>query len=339
MTVGVILTNIGTPASSDPNTVGQFLREFLYDGRVIDLPTPLRWLLVKGIIVPFRKKKAAKAYQAIWGENGHSPFLTHSIDLQSALSDVLGSQFKVLLGMQYGTPSLKAAVAQLIKDPNLKKIIFVPLYPQYAAATTASSIAQFEKAISEYWDIIPYKIIPDFYSTNAFINAFSKVIETTLDNFNSDHVLFSYHGLPERQIKKSDPTQHHCLKDPDCCISPNAPHRCYRSQCIKTTKLLAKKLSFDTTYYSTSFQSRLGKQPWIKPYTTEMLKELYKRGFKNIAIACPAFVVDCLETLEEIAIGAREDWKSMGGEELVLIPSLNASPIWVEGLAQLVKSN
>ncbi|MBP9707256.1 MAG: ferrochelatase [Oligoflexales bacterium] len=334
--IGVVLINIGSPDSPTPMNVGRYLREFLMDGRVIDLPYLFRAILVKLIIVPLRKYKSAKAYKKIWREKT-SPLLTISEKVCSDLSQSLGDQFVVKVGMRYGRPNLKSAIHALNSVPDLQKIILAPLYPQYSAAATASSLAEAYKIMRGQWDLLPISVLAPFYAEPGFIKAFAKQISATLNEQSFDYLLFSYHGLPEAQIKKSDNKLSSCLSSSSCCDQEDVKPKCYRAQCYATTRLLARELNLKNEFYSTSFQSRLGGQEWIKPYTDKVLVELRDKGIKNIAIACPAFVADCLETLEEIAMAAKSQWQSLGGENLRLVPSLNSEPLWIEQLAQLIK--
>ncbi len=333
--IGVVLINIGSPDSPDPRDVGTYLREFLMDGRVVDLPYLFRSILVKLFIVPLRKFKSAKAYKKIWREKT-SPLLTISEKVRTDLSQILGDQFVVKVGMRYGRPNLRNALHALNSVPDLQKIILAPLYPQYSAAATASSIAEAYKIMREQWDLLPLSVLAPFYAEPGFIKAFAKQISTTLSEQSFDYLLFSYHGLPEAQIKKSDTKISSCLSSLCCCDQEAVKPKCYRAQCYATTRLLARELNLKNEFYSTSFQSRLGGLEWIKPYTDKVLVELRDKGIKNIAVVCPAFVADCLETLEEIAMAAKSQWQSLGGENLRLVPSLNSEPLWIEHLAQLI---
>jgi len=306
---GVLLINLGTPDNCDPHSVRRYLKEFLNDLRVIDLPFLARWILVNLIILPFRYKKSAHAYQQIWTEHG-SPLLINGQQLKKALAATLGDNYQVALGMRYANPSIAAAFAEL---KNCENISVIPLFPQYSSAATGSAIESFLKLIAQQWNIPEIKIYRDFYNHPGFISAYADVIKNAMINKKVDLLLFSYHGLPERHIHKSE-CQAVCNKI-DACPSVSDTNRyCYRAQCYATSQLLAEELNLLPQQYAVSFQSRLGRTPWIKPYTDLQLPAFRQQGIKNIAIACPSFVADCLETLEEINMRAREQWQQLGGE-------------------------
>jgi len=338
--IGVLVSNLGTPDAPRAPEVRRYLREFLSDPYVIDIPTVARMLLVHGIILRFRPKKSAEAYEKIWTDRG-SPLLFHSVDLVSAVQRELGADYKVVLGMRYGSPSIESAFGQLASDPDVGEILFLPLYPQYSYAATLSSEMEFARVVKKSgWLKSGGRIrsLDAFYKRPEFIQAFQTVIQTTVQGWNPDHYLFSYHGVPERQIKRLDPTQRHCLSSGACCDNPGETlPLCYRAQSFSTTRELAKKLGLKPESYSISFQSRLGRTPWIRPYTDEVLDELAAKGVKRLAVVCPAFVADCLETLEEIAMRAREQFIASGGEDLILVPSLNSSPLWSSAISEWVQ--
>lgn len=326
---GVLLINLGTPRSAELSDVRRYLCEFLTDKRVIDLPAPLRYLLVLGLIVPFRSKKSAHAYQSIWTEAG-SPLLVYSEALAKQVQEHLGPNTQVALGMRYGTPSLVDALEQL---KHCKSITVLPLYPHYSSAATGSSIEETIRLLMS-WEVFPsLHIIRDFYQHPAYLLALSEIIRTYLQP--DDYLLFSYHGIPERQIIKSGCST---VCNPICPIGTYKNPGCYKSQCHNTSYLLAEILGLSSEQYSTSFQSRLGKTPWIKPYTDEILTNLIEKGIKNIAIACPSFVTDCLETLEEIGMREQERWLALGGERFTLIPCLNTNELWIKAVVELVQS-
>lgn len=316
---GILLINLGTPDHCDPKSVRRYLKEFLNDPRVIDIPPLLRWMLVNLFIIPLRYKKSAAAYQQIWEEAG-SPLLVYSQQLTNALAHTLGDQYQVELAMRYGQPCIADAVQRL---SGCERVIVIPLFPQYASASTGSAIEKTLKLFSKQWNIPEIVIKKDFYNQSKFISAYAEVIRQSTQDHSIDLLLFSYHGLPERHITKSQ-----------CDVA--GAYFDYRAQCYETSLLLAKQLELTTEQYCTSFQSRLGKTPWIKPYTDILLPELREKGVKNIAIACPSFVADCLETLEEINIRAREQWQQCGGENFIFIPCLNSHPMWVEALVEQI---
>ena len=324
MKKGLLLINIGSPDSPDIPAVRRFLREFLSDKRVIDLPILLRYILLYAFILPFRPRQSAKAYQAVWTDHG-APLLCYSEQLRDKLQQRLGIEYQVELGMRYGRPSIQAALQQL---KACEHIIVLPLYPQYSSAATGSSIEKVLQLLTSNTVFPSMTIIRDFYNHPAFIHAQAELIRPYLPNH--DYVLFSYHGLPERHLLKAG-CQTICT---GTCPTPLKTQGCYRAQCFETSRLLADSLQLNT--FSSAFQSRLGRTPWIKPYTDEILKTLAESGIKRLAIACPSFVTDCLETLEEIGIRAKEQWLQLGGEQLTLIPCLNDHELWIDAIQQLV---
>jgi ferrochelatase len=335
---GVLLLNLGTPDSPSVPDVRRYLREFLQDPRVIDINPVGRWLLLNLFILPFRPAKSAKAYQSIWGERG-SPLLFHSQDLAAGVARTLGPDYVVELGMRYGQPSIPSALTKLrAADP--RKIIVLPLFPQYSSAASGSALERVYEVVGQEWNVPAVESVAPFYDDPGFIDAFVEVAQRHLTPFRPDFVLFSYHGLPERHMRKSDLTGAHCLQSPTCCDAIGTANRnCYRAQCYATTRALVAKLGLGADRHSVSFQSRLGRTPWIHPYTDQVLPELAKAGKKRLAVMSPAFVADCLETVEEIAIRAKEQWRSLGGEELLLVPSLNAESAWISAVAQLVRAH
>jgi len=335
MTKGILLINLGTPDSPEPQDVKNYLDEFLMDPYVIDVPSLFRWLLVKGIILRTRPKKSSEAYKKIWSERG-SPLLFHSEDLVTKVQKILGSEYRVVLGMRYGKPSLETALKSL-KDSKVSEISVLPLYPQYSLAATESSV-QRVRILAEKLGITKLvKFFGAFYEHPAFIEAFRQVGAQSLKEDDYDFVLFSFHGVPERHVKKTDPSDSHCLATPHCCDKiSSANQNCSRAQCYATARALAKGLGLSPEKYSVSFQSRLGVTPWIQPFTDVLYKELANKGVKNLLIFCPAFVADCLETLEEICIRGEQSFQSYGGKKLRLVPSLNSSEGWVKAVADIL---
>ena len=327
MKKGLLLINLGTPERPEVSSVRRYLIEFLTDKRVIDLPAIVRYLLVFAFIVPFRSKASAKAYQAIWTEQG-SPLLINSQNLVSKLQRLVNPETcQIALAMRYGQPSIKMALDGL---KHCEHLTIIPLYPQYSSAATGSSIEKCLDLIKGQ-DILPsMTIIRDFYQHPLFIKAQSQLIQPHLQE--TQHLLLSYHGLPERQLIKNN-----CNP---VCIEPCKPitrdsHACYRAQCFETSRLLAQHLKLSEDQYSVAFQSRLGKTPWIKPYLEDTLVSLIDKGVKRLLIACPSFVSDCLETLEEVGIRAKEQWIALGGEELILVPCLNDDDRWLSALLDI----
>jgi len=331
MKKGLLLINLGTPDAADVPSVRRYLREFLADKRVITLPAPLRYALLYGLILPFRTRKTTHAYQSIWTSKG-SPLLVNSLNLLEKLKKHLGKKMIVAMGMRYGNPSIPMALESLKQCTD---ITVLPLYPQFSEATTGSSI---EKTLQH---LLPkhratLRIIDSFYNHPAYINALKAIIRPYLTNH--DYILFSYHGLPENHLPKNQCPSTRC--DPQCPSSVNSKNiRCYRAQCFQTTEGVAKQLDLNRQQYGTSFQSRLGRTAWIKPYTDEILPILAKQGIKRLAIVCPAFVADCLETLEEIAIRAKQNWLELGGSEFTLIPCLNDNDLWIEGIETIISNS
>jgi ferrochelatase len=333
---GVLLAQLGTPASPATRDVRRYLREFLSDPRVIDLPAPARWLLVNAVIAPFRAPKSAHAYASIWTPQG-SPLLVHSRAFAAALQRELGSDYRVALGMRYGAPRLADAFAELCAA-GAARIVAFPLYPQRAESSTGTAIAAIRAAADARGAAPPLAFVPPFYADAGFVAALAATLRPLLAN-GADHVLFSYHGLPERHVRAADVSGAHCLADPACCDAPPAPvlGGCYRAQCFATTRAVAAALGLPAASATTAFQSRLGRDPWIRPFSDEELPRLAARGVKRLAVACPSFVADCLETLEEVGIRARAEWLARGGQELLLAPCVNDSPAWVRAAAERVR--
>jgi ferrochelatase len=328
----VLLVNLGTPRSPRAGDVRRYLREFLGDPRVLDMPAPLRFLLLELVILPFRPARAARAYQKIWQPEG-SPLLVHGRALARALAAELGAGYAVEIAMRYGEPGIREALERLAARTPAR-LIALPLFPQYSDAATGSARAKLAAEHARLPGLPALEMLGAFYDQPGFTAAWAEVARERLASFRPDFVLFSYHGLPERQLIKLDGGRGHCFASAGCCeaVGP-ANHDCYRAQCFATTRALVAELKLGPHGSATSFQSRLGRTPWIQPYTDLLLPELVSRGHRRLAVLCPAFVADCLETLEEIGMRAREQWRQLGGEELLLIPSLNAEPAWVRAIA------
>ncbi|MBV9575413.1 MAG: ferrochelatase [Gammaproteobacteria bacterium] len=328
----VLLINLGTPDHCDESSVYRYLKEFLNDPRVIDLPVFFRWPLVNLLILPFRYKKSAAAYQKIWSEQG-SPLLCNSLNLKEALAKELGDDFHVELAMRYGQPSIATALNKLA---DVHSLIVIPLFPQYSSAATGSAIEKLMTSIAKRWNQPRLMIKNDFYHETGFISAYAEIIQNNLLKKSIDYILFSYHGLPERHVTKSNCTAV-CDHLNACPAIDETNAYCYRAQCYATTEKIAQLLGLTKNQYGVAFQSRLGRTPWIKPYTDLLLPQLVQQGIKNIAMVCPSFVADCLETLEEVNIRAREQWQQAGGAEFIFIPCLNHSSSWVKALANMIK--
>lgn len=334
--VGLLLVNLGTPESPKPEDVRSYLREFLSDPRVIDISATSRWLLLNFIILPFRPRRSGEAYEKIWTERG-SPLLFHLKDLAAKVQKRLGDGVDVEIGMRYGNPSIPAALSRL-KQRAVDRIVVFPLYPQYSSAATGSSIEKVQAEAAKMWNVPYLQFVPPFYDHEAFIDACAGVARPVLAEEPWEKVLFSFHGLPERHCVKSDDTGAHCLKSAGCCDQiVEANRNCYRAQCFATARALAAALRVPEDKRIVCFQSRLGRTPWIRPYTDEVVVDLAKSGVKRVAILSSAFVADCLETLEELGIRAAESFKAAGGEKLRLVPSINAVDAWADGVVTLAR--
>ncbi|MGO2294046.1 MAG: ferrochelatase [Psychroflexus halocasei] len=330
---GVLLVNLGSPASTDPKDVKSYLGEFLMDERVIDLPYLLRTILVKGIILNTRPKQSAKAYSKIWWDEG-SPLIVLSEKLQDKVNKE--TSVPISLAMRYGEPSMKNGLQELY-DQGVTEVLLVPLYPQFAMATTETIIVLAEQLRDEFFPKIDFTVVPPFYNHPDYVTVLSRSIIEELEKIDYDHLLFSYHGVPERHIRKSDITNSHCKIDGSCCQTPSKAHQfCYRHQCYETTRLVGEKLKLKEGTFSTSFQSRLGFDPWLKPYTDRTVEKMAQEGTEKIAVVTPAFVSDCLETLEEIAMEADEIFKENGGKEFTFIPCINDREDWVKTLSRWI---
>lgn len=321
--------NLGSPDSTKVPDLRKYLDEFLMDERVIDKPWLFRALLVKGIIVPFRAPKSAEAYEKIWTDEG-SPLIVHTVHLQKALQSRI--EEPVEIAMRYGNPTPGDAYEALLRKlPDLKEVIVLPLYPHYAMSSYETAVEYMKEVYNKKKYSFKLSFIPPFYNEENYLNALAENIRPYLAQ-KHDHILFSYHGIPERHIRKSDVTGCHCLQSENCCETPSPAHGfCYRHQVKTTTKLVTEKLGIPKDKYSISFQSRLGKG-WLTPFTDFRLAEMPKEGIKNLLILCPAFVSDCLETLEEIAMRGKEIFMLAGGESFTMIPCLNTHPQWVDAV-------
>ena len=310
---GLLLVNLGTPDAPTTPAVRRYLAEFLSDPRVIDIHPVLRWLLLHLVILRVRPARSAAQYRTVWdGERG-SPLLAHSRDLARAVAAQLGASWRVELGMRYGTPSIATALDAL---DGLDRVVVLPLFPQYAASSTGTAVARVMELAAAKWRVPTLEFAGPFHGDAGFLAAWEHVARPALAAANADHVLLSFHGLPARHIEKGDP---------------------YKQQCLDTAKALAARLGLADGSYTTCFQSRLGRTPWIEPYTDRVIDELARAGKKRLAFLCPAFVADCLETVEEIGVRAREQFRAAGGEDVVLVPSLNATPAWVDAVCAIAR--
>jgi ferrochelatase len=346
---GLLLINLGTPDAPTPGAVRKYLREFLSDPRVLDIHPIARSLLLHLVILPTRPQKSAAAYQKVWNHHPDapgSPLLAYSVALTRQLQTRLGEHWRVALGMRYGQPSLQQALETLLCRPEqgrIERLVALPLYPQRASSSTGSSIEALTRTLGQRQSPPPLCILGPFFDDAGFLDALAERGRPLLAEKRPDFVLFSYHGLPERHIRKADDEYQaggprHCLVRPDCCDQLSAKNAdCYRAQCFATTRGLVERLGLTSDQHSTCFQSRLGRTPWIRPFTDEILTHLARTGKRRLVVFCPAFVAECLETLEEIALRADAAFRAAGGESLTLVPAVNASPTWVEALAHLVE--
>ena len=331
---GVLLVNLGSPDSTETKDVRSYLGEFLMDGRVIDLPKWFRTFLVKRIILNTRPKKSAKAYRKIWWKEG-SPLIVLSERLQEKIQKKVS--IPVALAMRYGNPSIHFGLDQLAKL-GVSEVLIVPLYPQYAMATTETILILAEQIRAKYFPEMEFTSLPPFYNHPDYVRVLGNSIQESLEGKDWEHLLFSYHGVPNRHIRKSDITKSHCKMDGKCCFEDSPAHTyCYRHQCEKTTQNVAEYLELKEGTYSTSFQSRVSiLGSWLKPYTDKTVEAFAKNGTKELAIATPAFVSDCLETLEEIGMEAAEDFEDNGGKELHVIPCINDRDDWVNVMSRWI---
>ena len=335
--IGVLLVNLGTPDNPKTPAVRKYLREFLMDGRVIDIPYIFRSLLVNGIIAPFRAPKSAKIYQELWDERG-SPLKYYGEDVARDLQAYLGEGYYVRLAMRYQSPDMKSALADM-QAKNLKKLIIIPFFPQYASATTGSVYERVMELMKD-WQVMPdLSLVSYFYDHPDFAKYFASKAANYQKDVDFDYYLFSYHGVPERHIRKGDYSKNTCVFGTCCDSITEKNHGCYRAQCHETTRRIAAEMGLKPGTFGTAFQSRLGRDPWLQPYTDETIKKLVGEGKKKILAFSPAFVADCLETTIEVGEEYKELFEEAGGEHWQLVESLNNSPEWVGILEDLVKKS
>ena len=335
-TIGLLLVNLGSPEAPTAEAVKPYLSEFLMDPDVIDIPAILRWPLVHWVIVPKRSKASAELYRKIWTTNG-SPLLHHSRQFAAALRHELRDRptLRIELAMRYGNPGIREGLERL-RLKELDRLVVFPLYPQYAQSSTLTVQTKVQQVLGQMGISAPSpEWIAPFYADKGFIEAERSVSSGPLESFNPDFSLFSFHGLPERHLKRLHPV---CLSRESCCDRITEDNQnCYRAQCFNTARAMAEALKIPREKYSVSFQSRLGRTPWIQPFTDVVIQELPQRGVQRLAVFCPSFVADCLETLDEIENRERDRFLKAGGKELQLIPSLNDDPSWIRAVAEIVK--
>ena len=332
---GVLLVNVGSPDSPAVKDIKRYLREFLMDERIIDLPYLLRYTLVNGIILNTRPPKTSKAYQKIWWNEG-SPLIV----ITKRLTEKIQQQVSVpvVMAMRYGNPNIASGLQQL-HDQGVDEVLLMPLYPQYAMATTQTIEVFAQQLVKKQFPKMKLIKFPAFFHRSEYIEALAEVTRKYLENNPCDHLLFSYHGVPERHLRKTSPTPAHknIVENTSCCNPYSEEGKyCYRSHCFETTRLLAEKLELKENTYSQSFQSRLGNDKWITPFTADKIAQLAQQGVKKLAVITPAFVTDCVETLEEIEMAGGKTFRENGGEEFKMVPCLNDSDLWVHALSKWI---
>lgn len=335
---GVLLVNVGSPDSPAVKDIKRYLRDFLMDERIIDLPYLLRYTLVNGIILNTRPPKTSKAYQKIWWNEG-SPLIV----ITKRLTEKIQQQVSVpvVMAMRYGNPNIASGLQQLY-DQGVDEVLLMPLYPQYAMATTQTIEVFAQQLVKKQFPKMKLIKFPAFFHRSEYIEALAEVTRKYLENNPCDHLLFSYHGVPERHLRKVTPTPAHknILEGTTCCDPYSEEGKyCYRSHCFETTRLLVEKLGLQKGTYSQSFQSRLGNDKWITPFTADKIAQLAQQGVKKLAVITPAFVTDCVETLEEIEMAGGKTFRENGGEEFKMVPCLNDSDLWVHALVTWIRNN
>ncbi len=326
--------NLGSPDSPSVADVRRYLNEFLMDKNVINLPWIIRRLLLSLFILPTRPAKSAEAYQAIWTEDG-SPLISLSLKLAEQLQS--RTDMPIELAMRYGKPDMEAALQRLASKPEVEEILIFPLYPHYAMSSVKTVIEKVESIAEQHRFNQSIKIHPVFYDYSPYIDALVSSSAPWLKK-DYDHLVFSYHGVPEQHILSDDSTGSHCLKDKSCCQKSSSAHQtCYRHQVYRTTECFVEKAGIPIDKYTVAFQSRLGKAKWLEPNTVDVLRQLARQGARKVLVICPSFVSDCLETLEEIGISAQKTFLEHGGESLELVPCLNAHPDWINTLSELLE--
>ncbi len=332
---GVLLVNTGSPDAPEAPEVRRYLRQFLSDPRVIDIAPLSRWFLLNFIILPRRPKESAAAYKSVWTDRG-SPLIVISEDFRDALRAALPDRL-IEIGMAYGRPSVPQALDTLL-DQGVRRIVVAPMFPQYASATVGAVLELTYKTAASKPNVTALSVVAPFYEEPEFLDAWAAVARPQLADFNADHILFSYHGLPERQIFKCDPTGNHCLNHDDCCERyRDANPDCYRAHCFATTRGIVERLGLANEGYTVAFQSKLGRENWLTPAADQTIVRLAQSGIKRLAVLSPAFVADCIETIEELGIRGKESFLENGGEAFEMISSLNSHPDWVAGFASILR--
>ncbi len=331
---GILILNLGTPDDPSTSSVRRYLKQFLLDERVLDINGVLRNVLVRGIIAPFRARSSGKLYKELWTEDG-SPLKHYGYKVRDMLQKRLGDDYLVELGMRYQNPSIQDA-AQKLREALVDKIVIFPMFPHYASASTGSAVQEAMRVITEWLTIPELACVSSYHNHPKLIKVFADNARK-FDMADYDHFLFSFHGIPQRQLRKSD-VSNYCLKNSDCCQSICESNKmCYSAQCYDTAFKIADELGLSKDQYSVGFQSRLGRDPWTEPFTPDVLKDLNSKGIKKLLVFSPSFVSDCLETTIEIADEYHEEFLEMGGEKLDLVPSLNDDPLWVEAIEDILQ--
>ena len=329
----VLLVNLGSPDSAEVPDVRRYLREFLMDGRVLDAPYPVRWFIVHCLILPRRPRLSAHAYATVWNPLG-SPLIVTSRSVQRLLQQRL--PMPVELAMRYRNPSIPSAIKELARR-GVDTLLVMPMFPHYAMSSYETAVERVKEVAAAEAPDMELLIQPPCYAHPEYIAALVASAESQLKT-GYDHLLFSFHGVPERHLRKSDPTKAHCLQHPDCCDTASPAHEvCYRHQCFRTVREFVQRAGIPSGKYSVAFQSRLGRDPWLRPYTDAEVERLAREGTKRLLVMCPAFVADCLETIEEIGQRAQQTFVNAGGREFGLIPCLNEHPRWIDALERMVR--
>jgi len=331
-TKAALLLNLGSPDSTSVSDVRRYLKEFLLDPRVIDAPTPIRNLIVRGFILPFRPKKSAEAYASIWTDEG-SPLIVTSVNFTRKLQEQ--TELPLELAMRYGSPSIPDAIDRL-KAQGVDELLIIPMYPHYAMSSYETVVVKVQEELAAKAPDMRWTLLQPFYKDPDYIDALYASAQPFLEQ-DYDKILFSFHGVPERHLVKGDPSHSHCLKTKNCCDVCHPAHAtCYRHQCFSTVKAFTQRAGIPEDKVFTSFQSRLGRDPWLTPYTDKTLEAFPAQGVKKILVMCPAFVADCLETLEEINVEGQELFREAGGESFTMIPCLNEHPAWIAMMRQRI---
>jgi ferrochelatase len=340
---GLLLINLGTPDGPTAADVRPFLRQFLLDPRVLDLPGFFRWCLVNIIIAPFRSPKSAKLYQTIWdSKRGLLPLLANGRSLEQALRELFRAaptnSVAVELAMRYGNPSIRSALNKFA-ECGIDDIVIFPLFPQYSSAAFGSAVAEIYEIAAEAWNVPRLSVVKPYYDHPDYIHAITDIARPVVTGERIDHWVFSYHGIPVRHCQKSLSDGTSVCGTATCCDKlTEINQNCYRAQCVDTSRRIAKSLGLKSGEWTTVFQSRFGRDQWIGPTLAQTVIDLATSGVKRLGVLTPSFTADCLETIEEIGVGIRESFLHHGGERLTLVPCLNAHPVWVEVMSKIAKN-